>query len=79
MSQTESKENLATKLIAGLRAKLNKSNLPSSADNSSIYPTPQEVAHIFEKVQNQWNNPQAEIETLYQFIDEWVDAHPHQD
>ena len=79
MPQTEPKENLATKLIAGLRAKLNKQEPHLSVESSSTYPTPREVANIFEKVQNQWNNPQAEIETLYQFIDEWVDAHPHQD
>ncbi len=77
MEEIEKKQNLASKLITGLRNRLHKKNDNEQEDTvtKNQFPTPKDVAAIFNTLQNKWEDEEAEKSVLYQFIDEWVASH----
>jgi hypothetical protein len=77
MEETEKKQNLASKLITGLRKKLHKksNNEQENIATKNQFPTPKDVAAIFNNLQDKWENEEAEKSVLYRFIDEWVISH----
>ena len=82
MTENEQKQHLALKLITALRDKLHKKTDNESEKDmisKNNFPSPKDVAAIFDNLQDKWKDKEAEKSVLYQFIDEWVAANNKKD